>query len=249
MSVLNGKYVLLTQPKPVVLPALLVDAGATYWHEPLIVTRARKLSLADRELCLHPESFDWLVFTSKNGVRYYFDLWSELPKPTHWPKIAAVGKATAAFLEKKGLVADYVNSGTTSHDMLADLQALLPANARLLALLGNLAPNRLADGLHMQHVQRVDVYETLANEAIDRIALWQKLQDSVFDAVVLTSPSAVELLWQISHETANLLRAKCVCIGTVTAEALRSRNIEPLAVATEPSEPGILKALYEAFEE
>ena len=69
------------------------------------------------------ESFNWVVFTSPNGLRYFFARLFELQNhyglPEHL-KIGVVGKKTAASLECYGTSASFINLGNTAEDFVVD---------------------------------------------------------------------------------------------------------------------------------
>ena len=97
---LRGVAVLVTRPEGQAGPFIerLQKAGAEAIALPTIEISAVTLSEEDR-IRLHPDNFEWVIYTSANAVRESLVQW---PKPAH-AGVAAVGRATANALESNGI--------------------------------------------------------------------------------------------------------------------------------------------------
>ena len=106
---LTGLRVLVTRPagQAASLSRLLVREGATPVEAPLIAIRTCDDDDGAIEGALRslPE-YDWLVFTSVNGVEVFFDRLSDLgldATAIQGHSVAAIGPATAQALEERGV--------------------------------------------------------------------------------------------------------------------------------------------------
>jgi uroporphyrinogen-III synthase len=68
-----------------------------------------------------------------------------------------------------------------------------------------------------------------------------------FSHILLTSQNSVSILWglcaSLSLDPENLLQNKCISIGPVTSQALRSLGVEPFCEASESTQEGVIHVL------
>jgi len=194
-------------------------------------------------------TYDLLVFTSANGVRFFMDRVEALGVPV--PKrawIAAVGTATAEALERHGLRADFV-PGIFTAERLADGLGDVSGRAVLLPQ-AEIARKTLAHALAAAgaRVDAVPVYRTLPARptAEEHAAL-----DAGADALTFASPSSVRgfvaLLGDRAHSLAEA--ALVACIGPVTAAAADAHGLRPGLVPETHTADGLVDALTEHFSE
>ncbi len=145
------------------------------------------------------DSFDWLVFTSGNGVRHFLDRLKssglDLRALGHL-KLAAIGPATAEALGRYHLMADLVPDSFRSEALA---EALAPRVAGLRVLLARADRGRtvLKDELRLiAHVEQVAVYRNLDAREIDPVVLGRIAEGSV-DWITLTSSAITERLHAI----------------------------------------------------
>ncbi len=110
MRNLKGKRILVTRPKNQAKETIarLRKAGAKVIHIPLIeiADPSDNFKSLDRAIS-QLEKYDWVIFTSQNGVEKFFHRLRHKPyaichTPAK-PKFAAVGPATASALRKHGI--------------------------------------------------------------------------------------------------------------------------------------------------
>jgi uroporphyrinogen III methyltransferase/synthase len=83
--------------------------GALVVEAPVIAVRSRTEDLTRDERV--SSRWDWIVFTSANGVDSFFDALREVRRDARSltdTKVAAVGGATASALAARGIIADFV---------------------------------------------------------------------------------------------------------------------------------------------
>ncbi|MGD8624893.1 MAG: uroporphyrinogen-III C-methyltransferase [Anaerolineae bacterium] len=192
--------------------------------------------------------YDWIVFTSVNGVAHF---WARLgaagldSRALHGLRLAAIGPATAAALQARGLRADYVPDAYVAEAVAAglgdvqDLRVLLPRADIARPALANL----LREG--GAQVVEVAVYHTLRPEADPG-----ELADLLARVTVatFTSSSTVRNLAAMADEASldlprALARATVACIGPITAATARELGLTVDVMAQEYTIEGLVEAL------
>ncbi|PGS09728.1 uroporphyrinogen-III synthase [Bacillus pseudomycoides] len=168
-------------------------------------------------------TYDWVIFTSKNGVSFFLDgLCQEIP-PT--VRIAAVGVKTGQELEKRGYEVHFVPKTFVAEAFVLEFVRELNGTERILFPKGNLArdiiPNKLRD-LDV-FLEEFVVYETKTNheKQLDLIAA---LELGKVDVVTFTSPSTVTSFVKLLEGTNwREWTKKCTiaCIGPITEQEAR----------------------------
>lgn len=191
--------------------------------------------------------YQWLVFTSANGVSAFFARLAAAGKDARalgYAQVAAIGTATAAKLREYGIRADVVPEEFRAEGVVAALKGKLPPHARVLLPRAEQAREVLPDGLRAlgATVDVAPVYRTEA-AAADGEALAAELAVGAYDYVTFTSSSTVRNLVSILGGSAPLAHTRAACIGPVTAETARELGIEPALVAEEYTIAGLTRAI------
>jgi len=255
MSVSNGplagKRVLITRPReqaddfarrlealgavPVALPAIRLASPADWG--PLDAAAARL------------SAYDWVVFTSANGVRFVAERLRELGKAHpvfQTNRVAAIGPATAEALRALEERVDFVPARYVAEAIAEELGTV--AGQRFLLLRADIARPALREQLRARGAEVVEVsaYRT-QTEPLDRADIDARLRDGV-DAVTFTSASTVRgLADALGGELAPLRDCLIAAIGPVTAQAAAAAGLPPDVVAREHTVPGLIHALQEVF--
>lgn len=223
--------------EPVLSPAIAI-------HPAPDVERLRR---AAREV----GSYDWVLFTSSNGVERFFDVLDELEldgRAFSAARIAVIGPKTAAALRARGLRADVMAPEYVAESLvetLLDTRAERPLGRVLLArarVARDVLPERLrAAGAE---VDVVAAYETHPVTGPEAARLAELARDAV-DVVLLTSSSMVSsLVAALGAEAARLPeRVTVVCIGPVTAQTARDLGLRVDVTAERYTVDGALDAL------
>ncbi len=215
---LKGKRVLVTREKAQAkaLSQMLERYGAIPIELPLI--RIGRAKQADQHLLHEWYTFDWIIFTSQNGVKYFFETVKDVQPPT-WPKVAAVGEKTAKSLQKRNVTVDLIPNEFVAESLSETLQPLLSTDTRVLLVKGNLARDTLREQLsNMADVTEWVVYETTYNEEA-KPQLINLLRHRMIDVVTFTSSSTVHSFVQaITGENVDLSFVTVACIGPITKQ-------------------------------
>ncbi|MFO7817381.1 MAG: uroporphyrinogen-III C-methyltransferase [Thermodesulfobacteriota bacterium] len=198
------------------------------------------------------DSHDWLVFTSVNGVKYFWDRLRKANLDTRalgYVRVAAIGPATAVALQQIGIYPDFVPEKYVAESVVQGLLKLGVKNSSVLIPRAREAREVLPRELEKSgaRVRVLPVYEThLAEKEEDP---GQTLGQADIDYVTFTSSSTVRNFFSlVSPEYIQkcLDRGTCLaCIGPVTADTLREFGFEPGIVAEEYTIPGLVDALLQ----
>lgn len=248
---LNGLCIAVTRPEVQarVLMAGLRELGA----KPLGCPTIRIEEPADRSqverAVRHLNDYDWVVFTSANGVTRFWDELVRSGGDGSWPagpRLAAIGPATAGALVERGIcpevvpamyVAEAVAETLAEFD-IAGQRVLLPRAAGARAVL----PERLrAAGARVDDV--VAYVSSPEPEGIARLR--SSLERDVVDMITFTAPSTVRHF--VEAAGADMGRARVAAIGPVTAESARALGVRVDTVAEDYTVHGLLRALCEFY--
>ena len=196
------------------------------------------------------DEFDWLVFSSANGVQYLFERLFTLGRDLRalaGLKLAAIGAGTAEALALWHLRVDLVPDEFRA-EALAD--SLVPHVSGKDVLLARASRGRevLAERLQQAgaRVSQVVVYESTDVEQIDPV-VEEALSIGQVDWVTLTSSAIARSATRLFG--LNLGKTKLASISPVTSQTLRGLGYEPSAEATEYTMEGIVEAVLKVEEE
>ena len=200
-------------------------------------------------------SYDWVIFTSANGVRYFVERATERgcsPAALDRLKVGAVGRATADALARHGIRVDFVPAEYVAESLVAGIGDV--AGQRILLPRADLARRTLVDGLAAKgaYVDDVVAYRTLPAEPADCGLLGDVAAPLALDVATFTSASTVRnfvaLLGERPAREA-LGSALVACIGPVTARAAEEAGLHVDILAQEHTLDGLLRAIITFLEE
>ena len=252
-KLLENKVFISTRPsgQSAELENLLSEESATLLSMPTIDVRPLPLDEKAWNQLKNIDSFNWIVFTSPNGLKYFFarlfDLQNNYGLPEHL-KIAVVGKKTAASLECYGTSASFINLGNTAEDFSADFFNRVSQGERVLFPIGTLARSVIEGQISKKaECTRVLFYETVLPEILNEEAFQLILKDQ-YDMIVLTSPSCCNNLLHLISGKADPAKLRLVCIGQTTSAEVIRNGMEPLITAGTANSQGIFTAILNYFQ-
>lgn len=194
------------------------------------------------------ERFDWIVFTSGHGVRFFVDALAAgaLERPSG-AKIAVVGPGTARAAEAAGLSPAWVADPADAAGLAARLAVEVAADERVLRVRPQKAAGEVAAAVAAAGAICEDavLYRTVDGPGVSR-ARHALVTDEVA-AAVITSPSSLAALTRGTRNPDRLFAgATVVALGPSTARALAAAGIDPVKVARSPDAAGVVAALGEA---
>ena len=248
---LAGQTVLMTRPESETHEDVeqLEENGAEVLLAPTITVRpADDPTELDSSISKLNE-FDWLVFTSANGVRFFieriFQLGKDLRVLGHI-RLAAIGPATTQALKKFGLNADLVPSKYQSEDLARLLAGHVQGKSVLMAR-ANRGRTILKDQLSgiARQVVQVTAYHNADALAFDEDIL-DRLRLGTIDWVTLTSSAIARRFMSMLPDDfpiEKLQKIKFASISPITSSSAREVGIEPVVEAQEGSFEGLFKAI------
>ena len=197
--------------------------------------------------------YDWVVFTSVNGVKMFFERLKTLGcdiRAFGKARVAAIGPGTQAALEERGLVVEYVPEEFRADAVAAGLKERMTGGARVLLPRADIAPDSLPRVLAEAGftVDNVVAYRTVP-ERRKAALLREMLAGGAVDAVTFTSSSTVtNFVAAIGPDVPSLLEKVVVAsIGPVTSETARRAGLRVDVQARQYTIPGLVESLVEFF--
>ena len=183
----------------------------------------------------HLYGYDWLVFTSTNGVEYFLKRLTDRGQQIadlDEIKVCAIGQRTADKLHDAPVHVDLVPSQSTAEGVFAALTQFVGDLRGLNILLPRAAVGREVLPTALQKAgARVDVvttYQTVLPDNIDRGKLAAMLAGSG-DCIAFTSPSTIKNLAKLfdTHDLGKTFpRMVVACIGSITAETAAEYGLQ-----------------------
>jgi uroporphyrinogen III methyltransferase/synthase len=232
------------------------ELGGEPYPFPVIETRPASGPEADeqaRQALERPESYDWVVLTSVNGVEFFFRCLEAQGvdiRRFHRAEFAAVGPKTAEALRRRGVVPALLPDRYQAEGLLDALQGRLLPGGKALLPRGNLASGDLPRELARRGIDPVElvVYETAMAATRDE-ALLEMLQGGDIHVVTFTSSSTVTNLLEAlrrmgESDPARLLgKARIACIGPATARAAEANGLTVHIVPEQSTIDSLLQAI------
>lgn len=236
---LRGKTILVTRARAQSedITAQLEALGATVIHCPTIeVVPPSSWAQLDDSIEKIKE-YDWIVFTSANGVRFFFRRLGEIRTEgveALAAHVGAIGPATARAIEAAGAVPRLTASDSSGEGALRAIIDHVGGEEsvrglRFLIPQARVARETLPAGLRRlgAYVDAVETYHTV-KPVVQPERIIRLFKENSIDAITFTSPSTVSNFAEIVGLTdlSDLLGSTLVaCIGPVTAESAVSYGL------------------------
>jgi len=243
---LFGKRVLVTRPL-----AGAADFANELWGagaEPLIAPTIEIASPDDPAPAIAAiaalDSYDWIVFSSRNGVDAAFTLLAKTGGDARRfgrAKVAAVGSKTATALRERGIIADLVPETFSAASTGTDLAGRIRARDRVLCFGAEESSDALPEALvptgatvdFVAGYRTAIIRDPSVAEAASKADVWAFASGSAVLGLLANVPDAIAL----SH-------GKTVaCIGPATADAARAAGLRVDVIADEATVVGLVSAL------
>lgn len=256
---LFGKRVVLTRPQEQAreFSQLLAAYGAEPVEVPTIqiVPPASWQAIDDAMTRLN--TYQWLIFTSVNGVRPFMDRLHAAGKDARALanlRLCAIGPRTAKELGAYGLTPDVIPSEFQAEGVISALAYVGIRGSRILIPRAEVAREILPDQLRElgATVEVIPVYRTTV-PAVDIASLTQQLQDGQVAVVTFTSSSTVrnfvELFGGRDRVRPLLAGTVVACIGPITARTAEEYGVTVTVMPAENTVPALAEAIVRYFKE
>ena len=252
---LFGKRIVVTRSREQAsdLVRQLTELGADVIEIPTIAIRPPQSLAPLHEAIQSIGTYDWLVFTSPNGVeaffREYFKKHNDI-RDLGGLKIAVVGATTGQKVAEQHLAVDLQPAEFTGEALLETFHKEIDCeNLKFLLPRADLADERLARGLEDLGgiVDDLDAYQTVPDTE-DRNGQRARLLAEGADIVTFTSSSTVNSFCALVDVPALLKQhpsMRLISIGPQTTAAVEAHGLVVAAEATEHSIPGLVDRLRE----
>ena len=200
------------------------------------------------------ETYHWLIFTSVNGVKYFFDRLETLNRDVRdlkGVKIAAIGPATAEAVKSKGLRIDLIPEEYRAESVVEAFRKEGIQGKRVLLPRALEAREVLPQELEKLGavVDVVEAYRTVKPEE-DREAVMALLRQGDIHMVTFTSSSTVSNFMDMFQGVPVLEwmeKTAVACIGPVTAKRAEDQGLKVSLVAPEYTIPSFTRAIVDFF--
>jgi len=214
-------------------------------------TTLQKLSDALQQLAV----YDWVVFTSVNGVQYFFrslEMFGCDIRHMANAKVAAVGSKTAMALRERGIIAQIIPDKFQSDELITAMLPELKAGQHVLLPRADIARKSLPlqfKELGLQ-VTEADVYENiiwLENGA----EVLEQLDKGIVHIVTFTSSSTVTnflaalRLLGVAEPRKLLAHVEIACIGPTTAQTVEYCGLQVTYLAEEATIGSMIDAIVQ----
>jgi uroporphyrinogen III methyltransferase/synthase len=249
---LFGRRVVVTRSRVQAskLTSALRDLGADVYELPLI-RREPPANLREfGELVQDAHSYEWIVFTSANGVDAFFEMFYKLyddAREIGGVKFAAVGAATEARIKEHRFHVDLVAENFHAESLVETFRQKTDVeNVKILIVRPEETRNVLAAELTKMGgiVDEAIAYHTVP-ETADRTRARERLSAEGADLMVFTSSSTVRNFF--SQKIAYPAEMKFASIGPVTTKTLEEFGRKPALEAQRHDVEGLVEAIAGYF--
>jgi uroporphyrinogen III methyltransferase/synthase len=256
LNVLKGKRILVTRARSQALSLAqrIESLGGEVVEFPTIEIKPPTSYGPLDEAVKQIANYDWLIFTSVNGVEQFLHRFDKLGKniaDLAGIEVGAIGPETARRLTTAQIQPRLVPKVYHAEGIL---EALIPENVlgkRVLIPRASKARDILPETLRQwgARVDVVEAYQTVLPE-VDVSAVCRLLLDGAIDVITFTSSStAINFAAMLRDQDLSRLLSKAViaCIGPITRKTVEDLGMRPAIVSEEFTIPGLVKAIVDYF--
>jgi uroporphyrinogen-III synthase len=198
-----------------------------------------------REAAAHVDDYDWLIFTSANGVEAFAAVLPVSPGKCK-ARIATVGAATRESAEQHGFSVALVPKRYVAESLVEAFATMDLTGIRMMipsaAVTRDVVPGELRK--RGAHVDVVEAYQNIAPPKAAEYAA-AAFCEPYPDWVTFASSSAVGNLVRLIGPSP-LGVVKIATIGPVTSQAVRTHGLSVAAEAVDQTVKGLVKAIQKA---
>lgn len=253
---LFGKRILVTRARDqaVEFTDLLKFYGADPVEFPTIEVVPPETWEALDEAIRKIEEYDWLIFTSANGVLYFLERLNANGKDIRdlkGIKLCAIGPRTAQEIERLGVRVDLIPAEYVAESLIEQMGRQDLSGRRILIPRAAVARDVLPEAL-IRMGARVDVVTAYRTIRPTRDLEWVKnlLQGGQISVITFTSSSTVRNFVEMfgPDEARKFLNGVVVaCIGPITAKTVEAYGMTVHVLPKDSTIPSLAQAIVEHF--
>jgi uroporphyrinogen III methyltransferase / synthase len=199
-------------------------------------------------------NYDWLIFTSVNGVEQFLNRFEKLGKNIAnlaGIEVGAIGPETARRLTAAQIEPTFVPKQYQAEGILEGLISETVLGKRILIPRAAKARDILPETLRRwgARVDVVEAYQTVLPQ-VDVSALCRLLREGTIDMITFTSSSTATnfaIMLRDQDLPRLLSRAVVACIGPITRKTVEDLGMRPEIVSEEFTIPGLVRAMVDYF--
>ena len=232
---LFGKNIIVTRARKnsSKLSKEIVQLGGNPIEIPTIEIKPKSSNYIKQKL-KDVNTYEWLVFTSVNGVEIFFkefmQIHNDIRKLSDL-KIATIGSETARAVQRLNLQVNLIPKVFTAEGLLASFKKLKVKESKIFIPRASQARDTLITGLKKagNKVKELKIYDTIIPSKQNKNDVLNKINEVNIDYITFTSSSTVDNFFKyITPKKIKLnKRTKFVTIGPITAKRLRTYGIKP----------------------
>lgn len=254
---LLGKSIVITRAREQAaeLSQLLEEYGAHVIEFPTIeIVPPDRWKPVDRAID-NLGSYQWLIFTSTNGVRFFLNrlrLKKRRLAEFKGLQFCAIGPRTAQEVEKAGVTVDIVPDQYCAEALVRRFAVEELKGKRILLARAKKARDILPKELSTlgATVDVVEVYQTIAPN-LSRGEIEKVFQGNKIDVITFTSSSTADHFLRLYEEKMGpkppLAGVAIAAIGPITADTLQRRGLSPHIIPTSFTIRGLTEAIVDYF--
>lgn len=254
MGLLSGKKILFCRPQEnsAAFEAAFQKEGAeVLFFAPFRIEMNRPEIEKSLDIIRQISGFDWLVFSSPNGVNVLLDVFKQLrmkPEILSKLRIGTVGNKAAERLQELAPEAKIslqaadlqvlINQIAHSHPGNV-VRILHPTSAQSLQKISLAIPPGAG-------IVRLPLYRTTANHDFSAEEI-EQIRSGHFDVIIFSSPTSFDYSRKILGESFPPQTAAIAAIGKTTAKHLREKGIKADIIPQAPIPAALVEAIQEYF--
>ena len=248
---LFGKRIVVTRTREQAggLSKRLGELGADVIELPTIKIEAPQDKRDFAESVAEAHTYDWLVFTSPNGVEKFFDAFYATYQDARslgGCRIAAIGPSTEKMIRDYRFAVDLMPEKFVAEGLLEAFKNESVEHQKILWVKAEETRDVIYDGLMDQGaiVDSCLAYRTVP-ESGDPTGAAQQLREEGADMITFTSGSTVENFFKMGIAWPEGCEA--ACIGPVTSKTFRAHSEAPAIESPQHDIEGLVETILEHY--
>ena len=253
---LFGKRVLVTRSREQAssLSEKIEKLGGEAWEYPTIAIEKPSDSKPLADAVKNSANFDWIIFTSVNGVKAFFNNLKEQKidiRNLANVKFCAIGPKTKEAIEAKGIIVEFIPEVFQAEAIIEGLKDYLKPGQKILLPRADIARPILVESLKALNL---DVHEVVAYRTVKNTAngqeLLEKLINKEIHIITFTSSSTVKNFMELiqGQPINELLKGITIaCIGPITADTARKLGLQVDISAESYTIEGLIESMIDFF--
>jgi uroporphyrinogen III methyltransferase / synthase len=246
---LFGKRIVVTRTREQAsaLSDQLAEAGADVLEIPVIKIIPPHDEFTFGELVQDCHKYEWIIFTSPNGVERFFDMFFKLYQDVRsigGTRLAAIGNGTAARIRENRLAVDLIPSRAVAEDLVEELIEIDGTPEHRLFLVVRPAGGRDVIAATLTKagaiVDEAIAYQTVP-ETEDPTGARERFTTEGADILTFASSSAVDHFMALGLPMPP--GVKIASIGPLTSQSLRAHKLKVDIEAKTHDIPGLIRAI------